>query len=97
MDDFDKALQIDPYFEEAYYFRGISKVELNDIGGAMKDYDIAIELEPYYADAYRSRGFAKKMLNDYKGAVQDWEKSLEIDPLLKRELRPFIKEAKKYL
>ena len=44
--DFDKVIQLDPYFEDAYYYRGFAKNSLQDYRGALIDYDKVIELNP---------------------------------------------------
>ena len=40
--DFDKVIQLDPNFEDAYYYRGMAKNSLQDYSGALIDYDKVI-------------------------------------------------------
>ncbi len=56
MKDYDKAIELNPQYAEAYNNRGIAKAELGRNEEAMKDYDKAIELNPQYAEAYNNRG-----------------------------------------
>ncbi len=50
IEDFNKSIEINPYFAEAYFNRGFSKYNLNDISGACLDWSKAGELD--YYDAY---------------------------------------------
>ena len=49
--DYDKAIEINPQYADAYINRGIAKYDLKDYQGAIADYDKAIEINPQYADA----------------------------------------------
>src|SRR3990167_1107130 len=84
MEDFTKAIGINPRYAKAYYIRGILKGKLGDPKGALADINKAIELNPQDADAYsyNSRGTAKKELGDYGGAIEDTNKAIELNPNL---------------
>ena len=92
--DFTKAIQINPNYAEAYFWRGDAKEQLKDYKGAIEDYTKAIEIKPNDADLYAYRGFAKSQLEDYKGAIDDYTKAIEIDPLDESNysMRALIKE-----
>jgi len=60
--DYNKAIELNPKYPEAYNNRGFAKVELKDYKAAIQDYTKAIELNPNYADAYNNRGIAKAQL-----------------------------------
>ena len=77
--DYTKAIELNPNHTYAYNNRGIAKVELEDYSGAIQDYTKAIELNPNHAYAYYSRGNAKVQLQDYRGAMQDYIKANEIN------------------
>ena len=47
--DYNKALEIDPKYSDAYNSRGLAKYELNDHPGACVDFKKAIELGNEYA------------------------------------------------
>ena len=49
--DYTKAIELNPKDADAYIGRGIDKHELKDYKGAIQDYTKAIELDPNYADA----------------------------------------------
>ena len=50
--DFNKAIELNQNFAEAYGNRGISYLELGQYQRAIEDHDKAIELDPNHAVAY---------------------------------------------
>ena len=80
IEDYSKAIGLDPDLAIAYNNRGSAKDDLEDYSGAIADYSKAIELDPDYALAYNNRGFAKDNLEDYNGAIRDYTKAIELDP-----------------
>lgn len=77
--DFNKAIELNPNFVAAYYNRGCAKVYLKDYTGAIQDYSKIIELNPkFIAEAYFSRGAAKFNLQDVFGALADYSKAGEL-------------------
>ncbi len=78
LEDFNKAVELDPYSADIYNYRGMTKYFLEDYKGALADFDKTIELQPDYAEAYNLRGVVKGELNDEKGACEDWEKAFEL-------------------
>jgi tetratricopeptide (TPR) repeat protein len=75
--ELDKAIELNPKFEQAYLDRAIDKSVLGDYKGAIKDLDIFIELEPYAIEPYVCRAEYKRMLEQYESALEDVEKALE--------------------
>jgi tetratricopeptide (TPR) repeat protein len=78
--DFNKAIQLSPKRESAYYYRGVAKFWLEDRRGAIVDFNKAIELDPNDAEAYSFRGISKSVLDDNRGAIADYDKAIELDP-----------------
>ena len=78
LEDYTKAIEINPKYAMPYNNRGLSKIELNDYLGAIEDFNKAIENLPNFSNAYRYRGFVKNELKDYLGAIEDFNKSIEI-------------------
>lgn len=78
--DYNKAIGLNPFFGMAYVKRGYSKSELEDYRGAIADYNTAIELNPKNIAAYYERGYVKGELEDYRGSIQDYNKVIELDP-----------------
>ena len=78
--DYNKAIELDPNFTQAYINRGNSKYNLKDYYGAISDCTKAIELDPNDALAYINRGNSKANLKDYYRAISDFTKAIELDP-----------------
>jgi tetratricopeptide (TPR) repeat protein len=80
--DFNKAIELDPKFLNAYSNRAVLKqVALKDYGGALADYNKAVELNPKNAATYNNRAALKEdHLKDYLGALADYNKVIEINP-----------------
>lgn len=76
--DFDKAIELNPKYESAYFDRGNVKNDLKDYFGALRDYDKAIELNSNYTMAYYNRGLLKKSLNDFSNSIKDFDKAIEL-------------------
>ena len=53
---YDKAIQLDPKFARAWYYKGSSLSNLDRYDKAMEAYDKAIELDPKYAWAWNDNG-----------------------------------------
>ncbi len=62
--DFNKAIEINPRYADAYYNRGVAYGEKGEYDKAIADYTKAIEIIPKYAWAYNNRG------NAYSGKGQ---------------------------
>jgi tetratricopeptide (TPR) repeat protein len=75
----NKAIELDPNYSSAYYFRGNIKDNFEDRHGAMKDYNMSIEKNPKFADAFFARGNVKMKLSDYYGAVDDYTAAIAIN------------------
>lgn len=77
---FNLAIKAKPYLADAYYFRGLAKLSLDDYDGAVADCTRALERNKFKSDAYKVRGFA--YLNQHKDslAVVDFKKGLEYNP-----------------
>jgi len=78
--DFNKAIEINPNFQAAYYSRGIAKGRLGEYKNAIQDYNIAIQINPKDASSYSARSSAKVVLEDFIGGLQDIDKAIEINP-----------------
>jgi tetratricopeptide (TPR) repeat protein len=65
---------------EEYLGRGYSRLEHDDLAGALADFNKAIELLPKYAAAYSARAAVKKKMGDTEGALADLSRSIELTP-----------------
>ena len=75
IDDWSKAIEVNPQGAGSYYNRGIAKDKLGDYQGAIADLTKTIEINPQYVDAYLNRGVARELVNDLEGACNDWRKA----------------------
>ena len=78
--NYGKAVALNPNLAEAYYNRGIAYQNLMQHELAIQDYDKFIELNPNSAEAYYNRGFAYTFLRQIKKAVKNYSKAIKIDP-----------------
>jgi tetratricopeptide (TPR) repeat protein len=78
---FNRAIQLDDLFAEAYYKRASAKAQLKDYDNALNDFNKAIKINPQYVAAYHDRGNLKEhFLNDYKDAISDYNSAIKLDP-----------------
>ncbi|KZR90053.1 tetratricopeptide repeat protein [Synechococcus sp. MIT S9508] len=81
IEDYSKAIELNPADSTIYVYRGISHELLEDYGSANKDYTLAISYDPTNTHALRFRAFNKLTMNDDKeGALEDYNKAIYIDP-----------------
>ena len=82
IEDYTKAISINPQFANAYCNRGFAKHKLEKYTDAIEDYSKGIELNPgqYIYHFYYLRGVAKKDLENYSDAIEDFSKAIEINP-----------------
>ncbi|BAY23782.1 TPR domain protein [Calothrix sp. NIES-2100] len=80
LEQYNKAIELNPKYANAYVSRGIVRDDLNDKQGALQDYNQAIELDPQYAIAYYNRGIVRDDLSDEQGALKDYNQAIELDP-----------------
>ena len=74
--DFDKALEANPEYSEAFILRGASKFNLGDFEGAIEDYSMAIELDR------RNAGGIRLTIYDQRGKMIESTNPAMADPSL---------------
>ena len=103
--DYDKAIEINPYYAEAFYNRGNRKGDLGDKYGAISDYSKALEIDPFFSLAYVNRSIQKEKLGDLIGACKDAKnavsnelKNLSKYKQIKKDKNPnWLKENQKWI
>lgn len=96
IENFSKALRLDPNNAEAYVNRGNAYYQIaqnsgdpdKEYRGAINDFNQALRLNPQYAEAYFRRGlvryeiaqYSKDPEQDYKGAINDFDQALRLNP-----------------
>lgn len=105
IEQLDKAIKLNPKFEQAYLDRAIDKSIIQDYEGAISDLDVLIEMRPDGIEPYVWRAEYKRMLDRYEAAILDIEIALKlknpiiIDSVVVMALEPnydgrFIKNEK---
>src|SRR5688500_13407805 len=77
---FETAIQLNPRFAPAYYYRGTIRDRIPwifDTPKAIEDFEMAIRLNPEYAEAYVDLGRAREQISDF-------DQALRINPNLTR-------------
>ncbi|MBI1870446.1 MAG: tetratricopeptide repeat protein [Chlamydiae bacterium] len=79
IEDFTKAIEMFPSYEEAYTKRGVSHVRLGEYEAALNDFSKAIELDPRNEYGLSQIGSIYLSKKDYKQAINFCSKAVEID------------------
>ncbi len=80
LEDFNRAIKIDPQLAGGYLGRANTLNMMGRYGESIEDYDKVLEIDPKLANAYINRGSAYSHLEEYEKAIADYEKGLELDP-----------------
>jgi tetratricopeptide (TPR) repeat protein len=80
IEDYTKAIELDPGSSDAYYSRALAKESSGDLNGALADLNKAIELNPEYQEAYLERGQLRNELREFMDAIADFTKAIELFP-----------------
>jgi Tfp pilus assembly protein PilF len=76
---YTKAIEINPYNAQFYYYRGLAYNKKNLFPLAIEDFNKAITYQPNYPSAYESRGFSHYEMGQQDAAIADYTKSIELD------------------
>ncbi|MFM6788747.1 MAG: tetratricopeptide repeat protein, partial [Microcystis panniformis] len=79
LDDFNKAIELNPNYAEAYGNRGLLYYNQQKYELALSDYDKAIEINHNYAEAYVNRGVLYRLQEKYELALADYDKAIELN------------------
>jgi len=80
LNDFDKAIAIDPVDYRAYNNRGCMYFDKGLIDRSLEDLNKAISINPNYDNAYYNRGFAYMAKAQYDKAIEDYSKAISLNP-----------------
>lgn len=76
----DQHLRFHPRDAGRFNERGIVRVMLGDLPGAIADFSRSARLEPRAAQALANRGLARLQASDPRGALADFEGALALEP-----------------
>lgn len=77
--DFDSAIYYYPLYAEAYNYRGLSKIRLNDLSGALFDLELAKKLKPDDPYVYLHLGFYYQKKHDNPKALEHFQKAKDMN------------------
>ncbi|MFN9318352.1 MAG: tetratricopeptide repeat protein, partial [Microcystis sp.] len=80
LDDYNKAIELNPNYALAYYNRGNLYRRQQKYKLALDDYNQAIKINSDFAGAYYNRGNLYKDLQKYDLALSDYSKAIDINP-----------------
>ncbi len=75
-----KAIELEPKFGTAYYYRSLGYMNLEAYDKAISDIDKAIELAPGVFGYYTHRGTVYLFSKDYPKAIDEFTKSITMEP-----------------
>ncbi|EKD09320.1 MAG: tetratricopeptide repeat protein [Limnospira sp. PMC 1291.21] len=76
----DRALEINPDLDEAWYQKGNALVRLQQYSQALECYDRALKIQPQRSDAWYNRGNVLVRLKRYSPALEAYNQALKIEP-----------------
>ncbi|MDJ0672705.1 MAG: tetratricopeptide repeat-containing serine protease family protein, partial [Microcystis sp. M53598_WE2] len=80
LDDYNKAIELNPNHANAYNNRGNLYYDLQKYDLALADYDKAIEINPNFAILYSNRGGVYYNQQKYELALSDYNQAIDINP-----------------
>lgn len=69
----NKAIELNPGYAEAFYFRGFVNSRIGRYKESVADFTRTLEIDPDRLRAYESRAESKIKLKDFKGALADYD------------------------
>ncbi|MFA5335019.1 MAG: tetratricopeptide repeat protein [Candidatus Omnitrophota bacterium] len=80
MRDYNKALEIDPYFSDTHTNRGNLYAARAELDKAIEDYSMAIMLSPGAYKPYYNRGVVYNRIGDYGKSIPDFSEAIKLRP-----------------
>jgi tetratricopeptide (TPR) repeat protein len=81
IENFSKAIRLDPQNAEAYNLRGVAWKFKGQFDNMIRDCTEAIRIDPKFAAAYHNRGRAWRGKKEYDKAIADFTQATRVDPL----------------
>jgi len=73
----DQAIKLDRNNDTAWRVRGLAKIELENLQGAIADFNKAIQRNPNSDAAWSNLGVAKSKLGDHQGVLGDHQRAID--------------------
>jgi tetratricopeptide (TPR) repeat protein len=81
INQFKKAIDINPEYAAAYNIRGIAYSMQGEYEKAISDFTKAVEIDTNYADAYTNRGLVFENRGEYNQAIMNYNQAIGIDSI----------------
>jgi len=78
--DYDRAIQLNPRYSNAFNGRGVAYQDKGDNEHALQDYSEAIRLDPMNANAFNGRCWLRAAVGQLESALADCNESLKLRP-----------------
>lgn len=80
LQEFDRAVKIDPSNFRAYYWRGRVYLKMGYYDKATADFKTVVQLKPQYARSYHNLGWLYHQKGKYEESIQYLTKAIELEP-----------------
>ena len=80
IENYDKAIELNPNYEEAWYNKGVRLGKLERHEEAIECHDKAIELKPNDEEAWYGKGFELGESERHEEAIECYDKAIELNP-----------------
>lgn len=77
--EFSAAVKLDEQYAEAFYYRGLTNIELSKYSDAVDDLQKSIVIEPDKFEKYIAKGNSQFALNKYPDAIFSFENAIKYD------------------
>lgn len=77
---YSRCVELNPRMFQAYYSRGLLRLDNSDPAAALADFEQAVHLSPEFAQGFLYRGVAYERLGKLKEASEDIERAASLDP-----------------
>jgi tetratricopeptide (TPR) repeat protein len=78
--EFNEAIGLNPYYFDAYMYRGLTHLNKDDYDSAIADFTQVIRYDPNHGEAYFGRGGTFFIIKNYDRAIADFNQSIKINP-----------------
>jgi tetratricopeptide (TPR) repeat protein len=78
--DLTRAVKLDTYNPDAYYYRGVVKATLYDYYSAIEDFKKSLQRRPNNPDVYFSRGVTRLYMEEFEAAIGDFDTLILLRP-----------------